>query len=119
MHPLTKNIETLLHQLSTKLPQLNINTHEKHWVSGSEILAWGTITEIDGTPIVAEQAYLWKYPVITTANHYRRLKRAYKANCIDGVKDYLEWINGLAKGKKIENQMQALMTIIQTIEENK
>lgn len=119
MQPITKNIETLLKQLASKLPQITVNTHEKQWITGAEILAWNTITEIDGKPIISEQMYLWKFPVITIANHYRRLKKRYKAKGIEGVQEYLEWINGLAKGKKIETQMQALMTLIKTIAENK
>lgn len=119
MHTVSKNIEPLLKKLASKLPQIKINTHEKHWVTGAEILAWETIAQIDGKPIIPEQMYLWEYPVVTLANHYRRLKNRYKAKGIDGVREYLEWINGLAKGKKIETQMQAIQTIIKTLAENK
>ncbi len=119
MYTVNKNIEALLKKLASKLPKISINTHEKYWVSGAEILAWGTITEINGKPIIETQMYLWEYPVIIVANHYRRLKKRYKAKGIDGVQEYLKWINVLAKGKKIEVQMQQLLTVIKTIAENK
>jgi hypothetical protein len=118
MHQLTKNIETLLKQLAQLLPPMNVNTCEKHLLIGQEILEWETITEIDGEPIKPDKTYTWTYPVITNASHYRRLKRKYIANGIPGVKHYLEWVNTLAKGKKIEQQMQMVMTIIKTIDEN-
>ena len=119
MHKVTKNIETLLKQLSVKMPQVTVRSHEKHLVKGSEILEWGTITEIDGKPINPEKMYLWQYPVISPANHLRRLRNRYKANGIEGVQEYLEWINGLAKGDKVTTTMQSLKTVIKTIQENK
>jgi hypothetical protein len=118
MHPLTNNIQELLKKLSTMLPIVTIHSSEKHLLKGSEILEWETVTEIDGKPIVAEKTYLWTYPVITSANHYRRLKNRFKKDGIPGVQQYLEWINQLAKGKKMQQQMQAVMTIIKTIAEN-
>ena len=119
MHQVTNNIETLLKQLSALLPKITVHSNEKHWVTGAEILEWGTVTEIDGKPIVKNKSYLWKYPVITYANHFRRLKNKYKKNGIDGVQEYLEWIDGLTKGHKITKQKQILKTIIKTIAENK
>lgn len=118
MHQLSKNIEKLLQQLAGLLPQVTINSNEKHWVKGSEILSWDTIKEIEGKPINPDEKYLWRYPVISSANHYRRLKNRFKKNGIQGVQEYLEWINGLAKGKKISDQMQEVMTVIKTIAEN-
>lgn len=118
MHQVSKNIEKLLQQLAGLLPQVTIKSHEKHFVTGKEILEWRTVTEIDGKPIIPEKKYLWNYPVISQANHYRRLKTRFKKKGITGVQEYLEWINGLAKGKKVEKQMQAIMTVIKTIAEN-
>jgi hypothetical protein len=118
MHQLSKNIEKLILQLAGLLPQVTINSHEKHWVMGSEILSWNTVTEVEGKPINPDKKYLWRYPVISSANHYRRLKNRYKKKGIEGVQEYLEWINGLAKGHKVKKQMQALMTVIKTIAEN-
>lgn len=119
MHQVTNNIDQLLKQLASKLPQVTVHSNEKHLLKGSEILEWETITEIDGKTIIPEKIYRWSYPVFTTANHHRRLRNRFKKNGIQGVQEYLEWINGLKKGKKIAAQMQALMTVIKTIADNK
>lgn len=118
MHQVTKTIEPLLDRLAELLPKVTVGSNEKHYVKGSEILEWGTVTEIDGNPIDPEKTYLWRYPVITYANHFRRLKNSYKKKGIPGVQEYLEWINGLAKGHQVKQHMQAVMALIKTIAEN-
>jgi len=119
MHTVTTNIEKLLKQLAGMLPQVTVYTKEIHLVKGAEILSWGTITQIDGVPINPDKTYRWHYPVITAANHFRRMKERYKKNGIEGIENYLQWLNKLAKGDKMTKAMQALALLIKTIEENK
>lgn len=119
MHQLTNNIKALLNQLSAKLPQVTVHSTEKRMIKGSEILSWHTIKEIDGMAIDENKWYKWNYPVITCANHYRRLKNAYKKSGITGVQEYLNWIIKLQKKQKVSNVMVSLEMILKTIAQQK
>lgn len=88
--------ETLLH-IANELPQLNINCHEKHYLRGEEILADGIIDEIEGEKIIPEKIYMMRYPVIMAANHYRRLKRAWIKNGLEGVHAYVSTIGEMLR----------------------
>lgn len=118
MYTITSTIESLLKELASKLPALTVETHEKHLITGAEIISWNTITEIDGKPINPEEKYIWNYPVICYANHYRRLRRRYRKKGIEGVQDYLTYIDSLVKEKKISGTMKAIRKIIQTVATN-
>ena len=87
-------------------------------IKGAEILSWNTITEIDGNPINPEQVYKWNFPVIRYADHYKRLKRRYVKKGIDGVQQYLDWIETLKKRQQINRTMQAIGTVIKTVNDN-
>ena len=75
-------------RLAANVPLINEATNEKHFYKGSEILEWGTITEIDGKPIDPSKIYQYNYPVLMIQNKQRRLKRAYLKHGIEGVKHF-------------------------------
>lgn len=100
---LTKETEANLLEIASQLPGMEIHSQEKHFYTGAEILEWDTITEVDGKPIDPEETYQFNHPVIIRANHYRRLRRAWKKNSIAGVINYCERINKL----KIANEKTA------------
>ncbi len=105
----------LMRQLSEKLPKVSFLSHETHYITGAEILEWGTITEFKGQPIVPEQTYKYSYPVIQYANHYRRLKRAYVRRGQPGMEAYLQWIDKQVAAKKLNGQMKAVRKIIEVV----
>ena len=116
MHRLNSNIEKLLKKLAALLPPVNVHATEIHMLTGAEILAWGTVTELDGQPIMPHKMYKYRYPVITRASHYRRLKKAFKNNGIAGVQNYLQFVTTLSKSKAIENQMKAIQMLIKNMQ---
>ncbi len=61
---LDKECNDYLMMIAMKLPLLKEHSCEKHLTKGSEILEWGTITEIDGEPIKPDQEYLYRFPVV-------------------------------------------------------
>jgi len=119
MYLLTTTISNLLSQLAGMLPQVQCHSVEKHKVTGAEIIGWNSIEEIDGEAIDPEKVYTWHYPVISPANHNRRLRNRYKKNGIPGVQQYLEWIISLQKkGDEIERLQVLKETLIELSEEN-
>lgn len=71
--------------LANKMVPINEGHTEHHWLKGSEILSWGTITEIEGKPIDPEKMYDYRSPVMMIHNNQRRMKRAFLRNGSDGV----------------------------------
>lgn len=83
--------------LAANIPLINESTHENHLVLGSEILEWGTITEIDGKLIDPEKKYMYQFPVNIVQNNRRRMKRAYLKNGEAGIRHYLQQTLEIAK----------------------
>ena len=77
-------------QLANNMAFINEETHEKHEMLGSEILAWGTIKEIDGKPIEPEKKYMYNSPVMIIQNNRRRMKRAFLRNGEQGITELLK-----------------------------
>src|SRR5579872_6399694 len=75
--------------LANKMALINGSHTESHWVKGSEILFWGTITEIDGKPIDPEKLYDHVMPVLMIQNNQRRMKRACLKHGVEGMKHVL------------------------------
>lgn len=48
----------MLKKLANNLPMINQCSHEQHLMTGAEILAWNTMTEIDGEKINPDKKYL-------------------------------------------------------------
>ena len=118
MHIITSNLSQLIKYLATLLPQITVHSHEKHNLKGSEILEWETVTEIDGLPIEPDKMYIWKYPVITAANHNRRMRNKYTRDGIPGIHKYLKWICSLQpEGAEESPQMTELKTIIKELDQ--
>jgi len=99
--------------IAKELPVIVSDAHEKHLVSGKDILEWGTITEIDGQPIDPDKQYMWHYPVQMYHNHYRRLRKAYQTEEMAGVYSYLSKITRIIKDNKQANAMTAFVTLQQ------
>lgn len=116
MAHLTDNIIQLLKALANQLPQVTVHSHEKHYITGAEILSWDTVKEIDGEAIVPDNTYLWRYPVLSVANHFRRMKNRYRKKGLPGLKEYFEWLISLqTEGEKIQ-QLEILKKAITEIQ---
>lgn len=75
--------------LANKMALINGSHTESHWVKGSEILSWNTVTEIDGKPIDPDKLYDHVMPVMMIQNNQRRMKRACLKNGVEGMKHVL------------------------------
>ena len=71
------------------LPSLSYATSEQQEITGEDLLLAGH-KEVAGKAIDKEKSYLWQAPVYNEANHYRRMKRAFEALGVDGIKNYLK-----------------------------
>jgi hypothetical protein len=105
---INKEEDQLLRQIAARIAPINVHSCEKHHLKGSEILEWESVTKIDGEPIVPEKMYVWRYPVITEMNHYRRLKNIWKDRDADrkmkGVLAYMKYIETVvARNMKEQN----------------
>lgn len=76
-------------RLAASMPAVNVASHEVHRYTGAEILAWGTVTEINGNPIDPEKTYLYNEPVFMMQNNRRVMKRAFLRNGGMGVVNLL------------------------------
>jgi hypothetical protein len=72
-------------RLAGSMALINEQSHEKHEMLGSEILAFGTISEIDGKAIVPTEKYIFNYPVLMIQNNARRMKRAFQRDGAAGI----------------------------------
>jgi hypothetical protein len=79
-----------LKRLGNNQPWINEETSELEHLKGSEILSWGTVTEIDGKPIEPEKMYWFRKPVFIVQNKQRRMKRAYLKHGVEGVKNLIQ-----------------------------
>lgn len=104
---LDKKINDYLTAIAMKLPIVKEESCEKHLVKGSEILEWGTITEIDGHPINPEKDYLYSFPIVVYTDHLKRLQRAWKRKGPDGISEYLVWVDRLVGKHKAAAAEQA------------
>jgi hypothetical protein len=79
--------------LANKLPYINDATHEVHRMKGSEILAWGTITHIEGVRIDPDKIYSVPFPVNIVRNNQRRIKKAFLKHGAAGIGHLLADVN--------------------------
>jgi len=84
------------------LPTVVSNTHEKHIMTGAEILEMGTITEIDGKPVNPVLKYTMPMPVQLYWNHVRRMKKAYQKEGYEGIKKYAYKVETIVKSQNKE-----------------
>ena len=82
-------------RLASSLPMINDHTHEIHVMKGSEILAWGTITEINGEKINPDGIYKVPMPVMIVRNNARRMKKAFLKNGAAGIGHLLAEVNSI------------------------
>ena len=113
MNTMSKETQELIRELASKLPVIRVQSHEIRKITGAEILSWDTITEVKGEPVNPTRIYDWNYPVIQNANHYRRIKRAFKKDGIDGMAAYVDQVMALAKAKKVTGLVKAAAKIIE------
>lgn len=100
MAKITNDINNKIAATAKLLPVVLGNTHEKHLLTGAEILEFGTITEIEGKQIKPEQKYLMPMPVQLYQNHVRRLKKAWLKHGYDGIKSYVSHVESIVKNSK-------------------
>ena len=84
-----KHINKELHELAAKLPMIFAESKEYGSYSGTELIEMGYEKDRAGNQLSAELLYHLELPVKMACNHYRRLKKAYKANGMKGVNHYL------------------------------
>lgn len=80
-------------RLANTLPLINDSTSEIHIMKGSEILAWGTVTEIDGVKIDPDKEYRYRMPVNIIRNNSRRIKKAFLKHGAKGIGHLLNEVN--------------------------
>ncbi len=96
------NLSRALRIIAGQLPMVNQETCEKHRLTGAEVLEETEIREFEGKPIDPKEVYIMPMPVLIAANHYRRLKKAWKRAGRDGVQHYMRRIEKI----KIEQEKQ-------------
>jgi hypothetical protein len=74
--------------IAEMLPADNYSTVIKEEIKGEDLLLCGQ-TEVEGKPIDPEKTYLFNNAFIHQMNHYRRLKRSFLRNGLNGIKNYL------------------------------
>lgn len=87
----SKQIEKLLKEIASTLPDSIYEALEMQQIKGDEALKTGLKLPIN-EQINPEKEYQFKSPVYHTVNHFNRLKRAYKQKGIEGVNNYLDKI---------------------------
>lgn len=89
---MNKSINKQLRKVADQLPIYFIQSHEKHIMTGKEILEETEYKEIDGKPINPDEKYIVPQPVQIAFNHYRKIKGIYQKHSFAGVKEYCEKI---------------------------
>lgn len=87
---MNKSINKQLRKVADQLPIYFIQSHEKHIMTGKEILEETEYKEIDGKPINPDEKYIVPQPVQIAFNHHRKLKEIYNRYKFPGVKEYCE-----------------------------
>lgn len=98
----SKQIEKLLREIASTLPESIYEALEIQQIKGDEALKTG-LKLPDNEVIDPEKEYQFKSPVYHTVNHFNRLKRAYKAKGIEGVNNYLDKIKSAIQSNAEHN----------------
>jgi len=75
--------------IAKMLPTTSYATSEYQEISGEDLLLSGN-KEVGGKPVESEKTYSMRVPVLNEENHYRRMKRAFRASGSEGIKRYLK-----------------------------
>jgi hypothetical protein len=78
--------EKQLREFAKGLPMFHYNATEQVEISGEDLLLGG-YSKKDG--IEKGKSYFISVPVYYEINHYRRLKRTYQRNGIEGIRAYV------------------------------
>lgn len=96
---LSKEDEKLLRRYAKILPVIMEDTHEIHKMTGDEMIEMGYV-EYEGFKIDPKGKYLYKYPVQVAMNHYRRLKRSWLADGVEGLTEYFKLVAAAIEAHK-------------------
>ena len=91
MYPLTKHAAKKLREVADNMRPVMMNTHEKHIMTKEELDEMG-FAHAEKLPT---GSYIYKAPVQLAFNHYRALKKAFKAKGFSGCAAYITRINNL------------------------
>ena len=101
---MNKTIKEHLKLVANTLPQDVDNITHKHFRTGVEMAESGLTHLISKKEVDPLETYLHGKVEKQQINHYRRLKRAYQKNGMDGVniyvQKYVDILNSLPKKKK-------------------
>jgi len=92
-----KNIE----YLAASMPVIMKQTHEYHYVAGTELIEQGD-TERDGKKIIPEHLYKQAMPVMIEVNHKRAIRKLLEKRGLNGVRDYCTAVKKHADKLKAE-----------------
>jgi hypothetical protein len=79
-------------KVAATLPTIMRNTHEVHYVKGSELIEQGH-TECGGKAINPEGMYVQNMPVMIAINHARNLKKVFQKYGERGARIYMQVMN--------------------------
>jgi hypothetical protein len=84
-----KKIAKQLEQIAGTMPLIMMNTCERHYVKGSELIE-EMRPEIEGKKVDPETLYVDRLPVQMAINHKRRMKKMFKKFKGEGVQGYID-----------------------------
>jgi hypothetical protein len=98
---LSKEDEKILRAYCSQMPTLTQATCEIHTMTGAELKDIGYV-EDKNKPLIDDEKYEFRYPVILGNNHYRRLKKAWLKDGEPGLKKYFEGVKEAIDNHKKE-----------------
>lgn len=87
----------------SKMPTIMIGTKELHIMTGAEIIEQGlqeTMKLKEGEVLKPNLKYLVPFPVQIAANHYRRLKKAWKKDGEKWLSNYFNSVKSVIDNNK-------------------
>lgn len=86
----TKKITETIKAIADILPKQEYTYYDTLLESGADLIQRGEKEDADKKPILPHKQYIRKIPVKGEINHNNRLKSAWDANGLEGVKSYIK-----------------------------
>lgn len=86
----TKKITRAIKAIATGMPKHEYQYFKTEEVKGEHLIKKGITETSDHTPIKEDKTYSRKVPVKNEVNHINRMKSAFDADGVRGVKNYLK-----------------------------
>jgi hypothetical protein len=97
---LPKEIQIILRQIASKLPNVFYTVQESQQWNGKDLLLTGIQKQADDQPIDPDKDYWIDSPVHISSNHYRRMKKAWLNGGNEAVSAYVAKVNLLQSQSK-------------------